>query len=120
MSLADHSDSQRVADRLKSSTRQLHKLATQVGHAKMVREYDADRRKAILSVEVVKELKNGQTATAAEHLARSSATYGVKLQELSVQYDEAERIIAEWSATQASFECARSLLSFEKATMRDL
>lgn len=120
MSLADHSDSQRIAERMKDSTRKLHELAAQVGRAKQIREYDSDRRKSILSIEVVKALKDGESATAAEHIGRASQAYQTKLTALAEQYEEAEIIIAKWVAEQASFDAARSLLSFSKATMSEL
>lgn len=117
---ADHTDSLEVTTRMKSSTAKLHQLSARVGMAKQVRDFMNDLRKNALSCEVVKALKAGESATAAEHIGRASPEYAAKLEQLGKSLEEAERIIAEWTAEQASFEAARSLLSFEKATMRDL
>lgn len=118
--MADHNDANQIAERIKSSTRKLHQLAGQVGAARQIKEFNSDMRKAALSTEVVKALKAGESATAAEHIGRASPEYQQKLGVLGKQYEEAERTIAEWSAEQASFDAARSLLSFSRETLRQL
>lgn len=118
--MSDYSETEKIASRMKSSTRKLHELAAQVGHAKQVREYDSDRRKGILSMEVVKALKAGESATAAEHIGRASEAYQAKFNVLAGEYEAAEQVIAQWTAEQASFEASRSLLSFQKSTLERL
>lgn len=117
---ADHTETQRIANRMQSCTRKLHELAGQVGAARQIREFNSDQRKAALSVEVVKALKDGESATAAEHIGRASPAYGQKLDVLAKQYEAAEACIAAWQAEMASFEAARSLLSFSKESLRQL
>lgn len=118
--MSDYSESEQIANRMKSSTRKLHELASQVGSARQIKEFNSDQRKMALSVEVVKALKNGETATAAEHWARASTLYQGKMEVLAKQYEAAEGVIAQWQAEQASFEASRSLLSFSKESMRNL
>jgi hypothetical protein len=118
--MADHSETEEIAGRMKSSTRKLHELSSLVGSARQIREFNSDQRKAALSTEVVKFLKSGESATAAEHMGRASEPYQAKLAVLAKQLESAESTIASWSAEMASFEAARSLLSFSKETMRQL
>jgi hypothetical protein len=118
--MSDYSESEKIANRLKTSTRKLHELAAQVGAAKQVREFCSDQRKSALSMEVVKALKAGESAAAAEHIGRASEAYQQRLQSLAESFSAAESTIAAWTAEQASYEAARSLLSFSKETMRNL
>jgi hypothetical protein len=116
----DNREIAQVEERLRTCSKRLHVLAPQVGAAKQIRQYDTDRRKNALSKYVVKSLKAGESATAAEAIGRADLGYQAELEALSVQYEGAERTIAEWDAEQASFEAARSLLSMAKESMKVL
>ncbi len=116
----DNHDISAVETRLKDATRRLHQLAPQVGAAKQIRQFDTDRRKNLLAKYVVRALKEGHSATAAEAYGRSDEAYQAELEGLSKQYEGAERTIAEWDSEYASFEAARSLLSMAKESMRVL
>lgn len=118
--MSDYSDSNAVAVRMKDSTRKLHQLAISVGNAKTVREFSSDRRKNLLAKYVARALKDGESATAAETIGRADETYQSELASLQEQHQAAETAIAKFTAEQCSFEAARSLLSFEKQSMRDL
>lgn len=117
---ADHSDSNAIAQRMKDSCRKLHTLAISVGSARTVREFSTDRRKNLLAKYVAKALKDGESATAAETIGRANVTYQEELEILQEQHQAAETTIAKFAAEQCSFEATRSLLSFEKQSMRDL
>ncbi len=116
----DQSEISTIEQRLKSSTKRLHALSAQVGAAKQVRNYDADRRKNLLAKYVVRYLEAGESATAAEQYARADGAYQSELEFLAKGHESAEQTIAEWDAEFASFEAARSLLSMQKETMRTL
>lgn len=118
--MSDYSESEKIAARMKTATRKLRELAAQVGSARQIREYDGDRRKQILAVEVVKSIKAGESAAAADAIGRASEAYKTNLEALAAQYEAAEVVIATWTAEQAAFEAARSLLSFSRETMRNL
>ncbi len=118
--MTDNQDINTVARRLEGATKRLHELAPRVGNAKAVREYDGDRRKNLLSKYVAKELKLGQTSAASESFARANPSYQAELHELSAQFESAEVVIAQWSAENCSFESLRSLLSLQKATIKEL
>ncbi len=116
----DNREIVQVEERLRSCSLRLHKLAPMVGSAKQIRNYDGDRRKNLLAKYVVRALKEGHSATAAEAYGRSDEGYQVALEAISSQYEQAEKTIAEWDAEQASFEAARSLLSMAKETLKTM
>lgn len=118
--MVDHTEALKIAERMKKCTKRLHQLASAIGSAKQVREFSSEMRRAALSAEVVKALKAGESATAAEHIARASEPYNQKLAILAQQYESAESTIAEYQAEQASFDAARSLMSFNRETLRQL
>jgi hypothetical protein len=89
-----------------------------LGAAKQVRDYDSDRRKSLLARHIVKHLKTGESATAAEAYGRADPAYHVELEALAEQREAAEKTIAESDAEYASFEACRSLLSMQKETLK--
>ncbi len=118
--MTDNHDISEVEQRLRSCSKRLHQLAASVGAAKQIRQYDTDRRKNLLAKYVVRALKEGHSATAAEAYGRSDEAYQTELEGLSKQYEGAERTIAEWDSEYASFEAARSLLSIARETLKIL
>ncbi len=116
----DSRDIGEVEQRLRTCSKRLHQLSASVGASKQIRQYDTDRRKNLLAKYVVRALKEGHSATAAEAYGRSDEAYQTELEGLSKQYEGAERTIAEWDSEFASFEAARSLLSMAKESMRVL
>lgn len=116
----DQSEIGQIEQRLKSSTKRLHLLAAQVGHAKQIREFTGDRKKNLLAKYVVRALKAGESATAAETIGRSDLTFQSELEAIARDLEASETTIAEWTAEQASFEAARSLLSMQKETLKTL
>ncbi len=118
--MTDNHDISEVEQRLRSCSKRLHQLAPLVGSAKQIRNYDGDRKKNLLAKYVVRALKEGHSATAAEAYGRSDAAYQTELEALSKQYEGAERTIAEWDSEMCSFDAARSLLAMNRETMRIL
>lgn len=118
MSEVDDRDVMQVQDRLKSATKDLHRLAPLVGAAKQVKEFSSDRRKMALAKRQRPYIERGEGAAGSEALARSDPLYIEELKTLADQYTEAERCIAEWEATKCSFEAARSLLAMTRETIK--
>ncbi len=118
--MTDNHDISEVEQRLRSCSKRLHQLSASVGASKQIRQYDTDRRKNLLAKYVVRALKEGHSATAAEAYGRSDDGYQAALEAIAAQYEHAEKVIAEWDAEYASFEAARSLLSMAKESMRVL
>ncbi len=118
--MTDNHDISEVEQRLRSCSKRLHQLSASVGASKQIRQYDTDRRKNLLAKYVVRALKEGHSATAAEAYGRSDEAYQTELEGLSKQYEGAERTIAEWDAEIASHDAARSLLAMNRESMRIL
>ncbi len=118
--MTDTHDISAVETRLKDATRRLHQLAPMVGSAKQIRNYDGDRKKNLLAKYVVRALKEGHSATAAEAYGRSDEAYQTELAVMSREYEASEKTLAEWEAEQCSFEAARSLLSMMKESLKVL
>lgn len=118
--IADHTDSTQVAGRLKLASKRIHDMANEVGHARQVKEFIGDMKKNLLAGYIVPFLKDGETSSAAESKARAEEQFLIELRQLQEQYEAAEKIIARWQAEQVAWDSARSLLSFEKETIREL
>lgn len=116
----DHSDILIIQKRLENAVREIRNMTEQVGHAKQVRDYDSDRRKALLAQCMLPYLKGGASAAAAECDGRADPIYEVKLQQLATQREDAEKTIAKWDAAFCTYEAARSLLSMAKTTLSTL
>jgi len=116
--MSDSSEIEQIEHRMKTATLELHKLAPLVGVAKQVRQYDSDRRRNLLAKFMRPHIKNGETSTAAETLARSTEAFQVGFNELAQELETSEATIAKWDAMFASFEASRSLLSMQKTTMQ--
>src|SRR5438105_4379835 len=103
--MSDFSQTRAVQERLVSVTKKLHEMAPAVGSARTIRQYDSDRRKRLLSLEVIRSYKNGsESATEAEHHARASDNYKIGLDALAGQLEEAEKVLSEWDALQAAWD----------------
>lgn len=94
---------------------EIAKMANDVADAKTCKEFNSDRLKRALSVEVAKRLEESKAVSAAEHWARASNSYGTALHDLSEQYKAALRVIEQHDALKVTFESARSIVSMEKA-----
>lgn len=116
--IPDNSEIAKIEYRLKGCIKRLHELAPMLGQAKQVRDYDSDRRKNLLAKYVVKHLKLGESATAADQYARAEDAYVAQLDVLSQQREAAEKTIAENDAEYASFEACRSLMSMAKESIK--
>lgn len=117
---ADFTESAKVEQRLKNSTNDLHKMGPDVALARQVKEFVSEQRKNLLARYVAPLLKSGRSAPQAENMARASDEYRKEIALLEKQYQHAESVIAKWGATMATYEAARSLLSFSKETLRQL
>jgi hypothetical protein len=95
----------------------MEKLAPALGMAKQIVEFASDRRRSALSVNVVPHLKSGESATAAEHLARSCDAYKLEMTRILNETAAAEKTIAQWVLAKIKFEASRSLLSTEKSLL---
>lgn len=120
MNSPDFSEHQKLAARLIKATQRLGELAPQVGGAKAVKEFASDQRKNLLARYMVKHLKGGESAAAAECYARADEGFGRDLGALMEGFEAAEKVIATYNAEDAAFNATRSLLSMQREVMRNL
>jgi hypothetical protein len=116
--MSDFEDIRKLQKRLEDTRNTLHRLAPLVGVAKQIRDYDSDRRKNLLAMNMVSFLKAGHSATSAEAMARADSAYEMGFDGIARQRQDAEKTIAEWDAAFASYEAARSILSVWKETVK--
>ena len=119
---SDHSDVITIQKRLKSASAELNNAAslTLYAQARQVIGYDSDRRKNLLARYTVKYLKQGESATAAEAMARADEAYQAEFNTQAEELQTAEGLIAKRRGTETSWETARSLLSFQREGFKHL
>lgn len=106
----DHNDVTALSDRLLGLADELARQAPNVAKARQVKEYDGERRKRALALQVREYLKD-DSAAAAETKGRASVAYGEQLDMLAGQLTAAEALVAEFEATKCQFDAVRSVLS---------
>lgn len=120
MSAPDHSDIAKIERRMKEAARYLHDRTGEIATAITVLDYDSDRRKNLLARYAVKHIREGESAAAAETLARADAGYDAEYQQLFGQYEMAVRTRKDYEAEHVSWETARSLLARQRVTLSTL
>lgn len=117
---ADFSDSAKAELRLRNAANRLHGMTAAVAKARTIKEFSGDRKKNTLARYMASKLIGGSGVAAAEMLARATPEYQAEQETLEAQYRDACAVIAEWDATFATFEAARSLVSMSKQLMRNI
>jgi hypothetical protein len=120
MSAPDHETVKDIERRFKKASRRMHELEGDVATAITVIDYDKDRRKALLARYAKKHIDAGESAAAAETLARADKAYDEEFQQLFSQYELAQRIRKDYETTHISWETGRSLLARQRETIRTL
>ena len=118
--MIDHTEVEKIAQRMQLCCRNLHKMAPQVAGAKTVKEFIGDQKKNALASEVAKLLRAGESATAAESQARATPAFQATLEALQTRYEAAMGVLAAYDAEMCSWESSRSLLSWAKESMRTM
>ncbi len=116
----DHSDIYKVEKRMKEAAKKLHSMAGEMGMAVTIIDLDSDRRKALLSRFAAEHLKAGESASAADTLARADPAYDKEFQALFGQYQDAQTTKHEYEIEKISWETARSLLARQRETLKTL
>jgi hypothetical protein len=105
---------------MKSAAHNLHGMAEESGMARTIVEYDSDRRKNCLARHALKHIKAGESAAAADTLARSDPAYDAELQGFFDQFSQAQATLKKEEAEKCSWETARSLLARMRETIKTL
>lgn len=119
MTAADFTDSQHAEQRLRDAANRLQRMAKDVAKAKQVREFASDRRKNLLARYQAPLLATTSYA-ASEPIARANEAYQAEFEDLAAQFADAEHVLAEWAATNATLEAARSILSLNKTLIQNM
>lgn len=117
---ADWSDVRELQQRLAETSERISAMASDVGLAKHVVEYDGDRRKRALARQAAAALRGGDSAAKAELEARASEGYAKELAQLGKEHAAALQVIAEWEAAKVAWDTARSLLAMTRETVRQV
>lgn len=120
MSAPDHEEIHRVEKRFKLAARKMHELEGEMGMALTILEYDSDRRKALVARYAVKHIKHGESASAADTLARADPLYEAEFKTMAEVYEQAQLTKKMYENEEKSWETARSLLARQRETLRTL
>ena len=120
MSAPDHSDIAMIEKRFKEAARKMHSMMGDVGSSITIIDYDGDRRKSLLSTYAVKHIAAGESAAAADTLARADEAYRKELASQSDAYETAQIKRKEYENEYLSWETARSLLARQRETLKTL
>jgi hypothetical protein len=115
---ADFLDLARASRELERLSAQLSVMVEEVADARLVREYDSERRKACLSRCVMAAFKAGSDSSArAEHEARASERYAEDMKTLGQNLAHAESILTNYEVLKIKIDSVRTLISASKATL---
>lgn len=120
MSHPDHSDIVTIEKRMSEAARNLHNMVGDVAMAVTIIDYDSDRRKSLLARYAVKHIKAGESASAADTLARADEAYKKELDAQASVYEQANATMREWDSEKCSWETGRSLLARQRETIKTL
>lgn len=118
--VADWSDMAALQKRMANSVTALAGMASDVGMAKHILEYDSDRRKRALARAMAAPLAGDSSVSKAEAEARASESYAKELMQLGKEHAVASQTIQEWDALKLIWETCRSLISMHKESIRHL
>lgn len=114
-SFCDLYNATKEADRLSNN---LMGMVDELADARMIIEYDGERRKAALSRAVLIAFKGGADSSArAEHEARASVRFEEDLRELSKAYAQADKSRLIFENTKIRLDVLRTIISAEKSKM---
>lgn len=118
--LTDFSDVAALQAAIYAKCDALEKMREDYASARQVVEYDSERRKAALAGETVKQLDAGRGAGASEAYARASKEYHDAMKKLGEQLTAAHSVIARYHTTITTLDALRSILSTQRALVKEL
>lgn len=117
---ADFNDIAGLQRSLMANANDLWEMAGDLAKARVVREYDSDRKKRILAIGMIALIKAGESAAKAEAEARASEPVKAGMDQLAKELTAAEEVIARHDAVKIAWESCRSLLSMSRETLKQL
>lgn len=107
----DASDLASLTSRMFALSDEINALAVNVAQAKAIREFSGDRTKRALANHMRGDLLRDVSAAKAEALSRSSDGYGKELDQLQLDLQAAETVLAQHAAKLAAFDACRTAIS---------
>jgi hypothetical protein len=117
MSAPDYHEIKKIEEAMKTAALNLHKMEGPVASAITIVDYDSDRRKSLVARYAVKHIKNGESAAAADTLARADEAYIAELNGLRDAYELAQTVRKQDENERLSWETGRSLLARQRKTL---
>lgn len=115
---ADFLDLSKASRELERLSTKLYGMVQNVADARLVREYDSERRKTCLSRCVMAAFKAGaDSSSKAEHEARASERFAQDMKMLGENLAKAECILTEYEVLKIQIDSVRTLISASKATL---
>ncbi len=118
--VADWSDLAALQERMAATVTSMSQIASDVGMAKHVLEYDSDRRKRALARAMKAPLAGGESAAKAEAEGRASESYTKELAQLGAEHAMAEQTVMEWESAKLIWSTCQSLLAMQRETVKRL
>lgn len=118
--VADWSSVEELQRKMVASVKAMEQMASSIGAARQVIEYNGDQRKRCLAIVALPLIKAGASSAASETESRASEQYGAALKQLAKELAMAETVRAEYENLKLQWETARSLLSLQKESIRNL
>ena len=118
--VADWSDVAALQQRLAETVERINAMASDVGMAKHIMEYDGDMRKKALGRAMAAPMAGGASAAKAEAEARASESYAREMVVLAKSHQLAEQTVMEYEALRLVWDTARSLLAMSREQIKSL
>lgn len=118
--MADWSTVEDLQRRMIEAVKAMEQMGPSIGQARQIVEYNNDQKKRCLAIVELPLIKAGASAASAEIEARASPQYESALKQLAKELATAETVRAEYDNLRLQFEAARSLLSLQKESLRQL
>lgn len=118
--LTDFSDIQALQSAIYGCCDTLEQMRDEYAAARQVVEFSSERSKSALAGEQAIQLEAGKGVGAAEVYARQSEAYRQAMTAIAKQYEAAQAVIAKWHIQQSKLDALRSILSTQKALVKEL
>lgn len=118
--VSDWTEVASLQHRLFETVERINSMASEVGMAKHVLEYDGDMRKKALGRAMAAPMAGGASAAKAEAEARASENYAKEMAVLAKSHLAAEQTISEYEALRLVWDTARSLLAMSREQIKSL
>lgn len=119
-SVASYDDVAGLQQKMVETVEELSRMADDVGLARHVLSFDADRRKQALARSMSAPLAGDESVSKAEAQGRASPIYAKELDQLAKEHVAAEQRITKWDALKCVWSTCQSMLAMQRESVRHL